>query len=103
MNFKPSLPKLLCLSLLLLLFSCSKEEFVDGVFTIHYSGDWDKGGCGWVLQQDTLHWYEPLNLPDQYKQENLELDVVYRQLEETPACSNNKIQGILYLHKIKEL
>lgn len=95
---------ILAIALLINYSSCSKENFRTDVMYSHYSGDFDKGGCGWVLEVDTLNYFEYVNLPAQYEVEGLPLEVTYKIFQDTPDCTNSQfVKGKIYVHKVTQL
>jgi hypothetical protein len=69
--------------IILLAFSCNKENNANGV--IRDFGPIEVDGCGWVVQvgNETFH---PVNLEAQYKVDNLEIVFDYKKLGSEFYC-----------------
>ena len=92
---------LLLPSLLLISPGCAKETLSVATVIPHYSGATDSSGCGWVLELDSVHWYQAQNMPSQYLVEGVPIIVTYRVLQNTPDCSSLYAKGIIYIAKVK--
>ena len=83
-------------------FGCKKEDFKVDVITMHYSGDFVNGGCGWILMKDSLNAFQAANLQDSYKVEGQKYTITYKVLEQSPDCTNSLIvKDVVYLHKVE--
>lgn len=83
--------------------SCNKTDFEESNAVIAYYGDFDQGGCGWVIEID-LKAYQGRNLPDAFKSDQLPVKITYRILENLPDCLNRTdVDGMIYLHKVEPI
>lgn len=83
--------------------SCKKEEFENTLGTVAYYGDFDQGGCGWVIEIGTQA-FQGQNLPAEYLEDQLNVELTYKPLQGTPDCVlNTDVNGKIYIHKIKAI
>ncbi len=75
--------RLLLIAFTFLLFAgCKKEDNTTGTTvnaTIDYAGDIATDGFGWVLRLDAGTFEIPTNLPDEFKQDELKVNVTYKR------------------------
>ena len=84
--------------------SCNKDPYTVADVTVIDTGASNTGGCGWVIEVDSTHWYQAVNLPSQYQQQGLQLMITYRQVQNTPNCTNSLyIKGVIDLIKIDNI
>lgn len=83
--------------------SCKKTEFDTNLGVVAYYGDFDQGGCGWVIEIGSQA-FQGQNLPADYLVDQLSVEVTYRPLKGTPDCVlNTDVNGKIYIHKIKTI
>lgn len=83
--------------------SCDKTEFEQSQGVVSYFGDFDQGGCGWVIliDQDA---YQGRNLPADFMVDDLPVSLTYKILENTPDClQRTDVDGMIYIHEIQAL
>jgi ssDNA-binding Zn-finger/Zn-ribbon topoisomerase 1 len=74
--------------------------------TIKYSPPFD--GCGdYMIKVETdqtyTKYYKPDNLPDEFKIDNLPIEVTFSITEEKYDCKINGIHSIIHIKKIRKL
>jgi hypothetical protein len=81
---------LVALTTLAVATGCSKDnsipsDAISAKATVDYMGDPAVDGLGWVLRIDRS--YEvPTNLPEEYKQDELDVNVVYTKSDQFAPC-----------------
>src|SRR5262245_26418350 len=82
---------------------CSKDELITGFGTVMDTGTFSTGGCEWALQL-TAGYYEPHNLPADFRIHGLAVEVTYSILQPTANCPRGQnYQALIHLHKIKKM
>ena len=80
---------------------CKKSEFDTSLGTVAYYGDYDQGGCGWVIEIGTQA-FEGQNIPADYLVDQLPVKLTYKPIQGTPDCVlNTDVNGKIYVHKIE--
>lgn len=83
--------------------SCKKTELETGLGTVAYYGDFDQGGCGWVIEIGTQA-FQGQNIPADFLVDQLTVELTYRPLKGTPDCVlNTDVNGKIYVHKIEAI
>lgn len=83
--------------------SCKKPELETGTGTVAYYGDFDQGGCGWVIEIGPQA-FQGQNIPTDYLVDQLNVELTYRPLKGTPDCVlNTDVNGRIYVHKISAI
>lgn len=96
---------------MLLLYSCNNDQkdpnFESANGKIIDAGSEASDGCGWILILEDASTYKPDEIPEEYREDNLKVNVVYRKLEETVYCGfpagNVPEYSKIELKKIKKL
>ena len=68
-------------------YSYEHEPFDCMKATVRWTGDPALDGRGWQLQKDSTNiWYEPLNLPAQFKHDSLKVSVCLQKTDTRVYC-----------------
>jgi len=88
-----------------LLLACNKDDVAGTKFsdkaTVIDTGEVAVDGCGWVILSEDSTIYHPNNLPDAFKQNNLEVQVDYYKTHDSFTCGWGAKFNVINITTIK--
>lgn len=90
--------------MILLSLGCKKERFDVTIAFVVNTGEFNDGGCSWMIQIPVIppQLLEPVNLPPSYEVDGLPIRLDYKLLDNTPVCTTlPEVEGQINIHKIE--